>query len=180
MAETNRPMDPSRPPRMAPSESLRTHLRRSSRPPTHQIRTHATRNRPSRLPAMMQPCLDCGRPSDGARCPHHQRGYDATRYRKQTGDRKSKGGRPQYAGGWAKVSALVRATATTCWLCGQGPRRDDPWQADHVLPAATHAGTGPIKPAHRSCNVARSNRERNKQTNTTTTRQPTRQTTHDH
>jgi hypothetical protein len=39
-----------------------------------------------------------------------------------------------------------------CWLCGDGPRSNDPWAADHVYPGDL---ASPLAPAHRSCNGAR-------------------------
>ena len=51
----------------------------------------------------------------------------------------------------------VRNNATTCALCGQGPRENDPWVADHIIPRA-NGGADTIdnlQPAHRSCNGRR-------------------------
>jgi 5-methylcytosine-specific restriction endonuclease McrA len=115
---------------------------------------------------MKQPCLDCGNPTSGTRCPKCSGAHLRARNTKQTGLRKSKGGRPQYAGGWAAYSKAIRATATVCHLCGEGPKADDPWQADHIIPAARGGGAGPAAAAHRSCNVGRANRERHQQTDT--------------
>ena len=60
-----------------------------------------------------------------------------------------------YGEGYAARARAVRETATRCWICGEGARPDDPWQADHVLPAADYGGVGPLAPAHRSCNIRR-------------------------
>jgi len=49
--------------------------------------------------------------------------------------------------------ARLRANARVCWICGQGPRPDDPWEADHVTGSE-------LRPAHRSCNRARTRRPR--------------------
>lgn len=112
---------------------------------------------------LRKPCIDCGTPTDGTRCPTHQEIWGRDKDARQTAQRKARGGRPQYAGTWARQSRAVRANATVCWLCGNGPRPDDPWQADHLYPAAMTGGApGPALPAHRSCNVARSNRARAK------------------
>ena len=110
---------------------------------------------------MKKPCIDCGTPTTGTRCPVHETRHRAAVNRTQTLRRKARGGRPQYSGQWARQAAAVRANATTCWLCGDGPRPNDPWQADHLYPAALTGGApGPALPAHRSCNIARSNRAR--------------------
>lgn len=78
----------------------------------------------------------------------------------QAAIRKGRGGRPGYGGQYRKQAAVIRATALRCWLCGEGPRPDDPWQADHVIPIAEGGAAGPLAPAHRSCNVSRANRKR--------------------
>ena len=74
-----------------------------------------------------------------------------------------RGARPQYTGDYKQRAKAVRDNATICWLCGEGDRgRADPWQADHLMPAAEHGGEGPLIAAHRSCNIARANRLRAK------------------
>ena len=62
-----------------------------------------------------------------------------------------------YGGKYAKEVAEVRAATVACWLCGEGWRADDPWQADHV-----NAGNPEslLLGAHRSCNIARANKAR--------------------
>lgn len=54
----------------------------------------------------------------------------------------------------------MRATAKACWICGDGKRDNDPWQADHVIPVQNGGGEGPLLAAHRSCNIARANQLR--------------------
>lgn len=113
---------------------------------------------------MKQPCLDCGTVTDSNRCDPCDLRFRTGRYRAQTAARKSNGGRPQYGGAWAAYSRAVRATATICWICGQGPKPNDPWQADHLNPAAQSRGTDQrAAAAHRSCNIARGNRLRTNQ-----------------
>lgn len=53
----------------------------------------------------------------------------------------------------------MRATTHVCWICGEGWKADDPWQADHV-----DAGNpfSQLLGAHRSCNIGRANRARAK------------------
>jgi hypothetical protein len=67
--------------------------------------------------------------------------------------------RDHYSGDYAKRAKAVRDVATICWLCGEGAKLDDPWQADHYFPGDP---ASPLLPAHRSCNVKRSNESRNK------------------
>jgi hypothetical protein len=98
---------------------------------------------------MKQPCLDCGAISDGGRC------ADCAKIREgiRTARRQRLG---HYRNGYSTRAAAVRANATRCWLCGGGPRPDDPWQADHVEPLAQGGHPdGALAPAHRSCNILR-------------------------
>ena len=56
--------------------------------------------------------------------------------------------RPWYQGTYQTEAKAIRENATHCWICGDGPRPNDPWQADHV---DEHT----LAPAHRSCNARR-------------------------
>lgn len=108
--------------------------------------------------AVKQPCLQCGVPCEGARCAKHRGMYEVARQRRQQAVRSSGGGaaRP-YRGDYARRAAEVRASTVLCWLCGEGWRADDPWQADHVTPGDP---LSELRGAHRSCNVGRANRGR--------------------
>ena len=73
--------------------------------------------------------------------------------------RRSNGGgasRP-YGGDYRKAAAEVRASTVACWLCGEGWRPNDPWQADHVTPGDPESV---LLGAHRSCNIGRANKGR--------------------
>ena len=94
-----------------------------------------------------RPCLDCGELTSKTRCPGCARAKESTRVRH----------RPHYGGDYRKRAAEVRANATSCWLCGDGPRLGDPFQADHVVPGEPDS---PLLPAHRSCNIRRWHQER--------------------
>ena len=60
-------------------------------------------------------CVVCGKPSySGPRCPKHAL---PTRHRRYT-----------------KNALAVVQAATRCHLCGEGPRPDDPFVADHLIP----------------------------------------------
>ena len=86
---------------------------------------------PRRIPI---PCLDCGALTHTAvYCSAHQR---PTLY------------------GWSHQlrSRMIRAQASTCWICGEGPKITDPWAADHIRPGDP---TSPLEAAHRSCNSRR-------------------------
>ena len=97
-----------------------------------------------------KPCIDCGQLTPATRCPTCQR----TRERTRSAARPP---RPHYAGNYDKRAKAIRDTATSCWICGQGPQPGNPWQADHINPGDPHS---PLAAAHRSCNITRSNRER--------------------
>lgn len=102
-----------------------------------------------------QPCIDCGELTrNGSRCEKHQRKIDGERDSVRNARKKMTG---QYSGDYQKRAREVREAAERCWLCGEGPRRDDPWQADHVVPGDRYS---PLLPAHRSCNASRGNRVR--------------------
>lgn len=86
---------------------------------------------PRRIPI---PCLDCGALTrNSVYCGAHQR---PTLY------------------GWSHqlASRIIRAQASTCWICGEGQKITDPWAADHVRPGDP---TSPLQAAHRSCNSRR-------------------------
>ncbi len=75
--------------------------------------------------AIMRPCLDCRCLSaNGSRC-------QTCAGRREAG---RAAGRAHYRGDYRKRAAEVRATATICWLCGEGAIDGDPWTADHVQP----------------------------------------------
>jgi hypothetical protein len=109
---------------------------------------------------MLKPCLDCGTPADSTRCHRCGDTFNRTRNRQQTLRRQTNGARPYDTGTYRTVAKLVRATATRCHICGNGPRTNDPWQADHLTPVFQGGGAGPLAPAHRSCNISRANKLR--------------------
>ena len=141
------------PPR--PRQTMRTDNRGSSRPAHAPLRTHTSRTRPPR-PHMMKPCIDCGTPANGTRCPTHQAQRQQILQQGQNVRRANTPGRSKYGGAYAKGAMGVRANATVCWLCGAGPQPDDPWQADHIIQSnRAGEGRGGLAPAHRSCNIRR-------------------------
>jgi hypothetical protein len=79
---------------------------------------------------MAQPpraCLTCGALSTGTRCERcttaRQTAATARRHR------------PHYNYAYRKQAKLIRDNATHCWICGEGEKLNDPWTADHLLPA---------------------------------------------
>ena len=100
-----------------------------------------------------KPCLGCGSLSLENYCTTCRKAIDrrrdadpVRREKKQT----------LYSNTYRKKAKIVRATATTCHLCGGGWRDDDPFEADHLQPELGDAS--PLAPAHRSCNQSRGNK----------------------
>jgi hypothetical protein len=100
---------------------------------------------------MKQPCMGCGQPINETRCVTCQ-----TKYNKERPKRRDRGKGYDYE--YKRNARIVRATARICWICGQGRKDDDPWQADHLIPLADGGVRSPLAAAHRSCNIRRSNR----------------------
>jgi len=125
-------------------------------PTAKKDRTTHRKKRGVQLPKkdthMAQPpriCLTCGTPTThGARCQKCQTQLNTRRTAQRN--------RPHYAGDYRKRAKAVRDAATTCWICGEGARINDPWTADHI-----DAGNplSPLAPAHRSCNSRRGNKQ---------------------
>ena len=86
----------------------------------------------------MRACIRCGRPvAKGNRCALHR---IPTRGRHYT-----------------QNARTIVVNASICGICGEGPRIDDPWVADHIKPRV-HGGSDELdnlRAAHRSCNGRR-------------------------
>lgn len=94
-----------------------------------------------------RPCLKCGVLVRGSSlCPTHQQEMQKAK------DLARVGKRSHYSGNYRQRAKQVRAAATVCWICKQGYKPNDPFQADHVLPGQIDS---PLLPAHRSCNIKR-------------------------
>ena len=99
------------------------------------------------IPGVKRPCIVCGTLTDsGSRCPTHQSALNARM------DARRRGKREHYGGDYARRAQAVRAAAVECWICHEGWRANDPWQADHVIPGDPDS---PLAAAHRSCNIRR-------------------------
>ena len=100
-----------------------------------------------------RPCLDCGQlTTNKSRCDEHQKRIDDLMNARRSQVKRATG---QYSGDYRKRAKEVRDTATVCHLCGEGPRVNDPWQADHIIPSDPYS---PLAAAHRSCNARRGNK----------------------
>jgi len=93
---------------------------------------------------ILKACVVCSRPSPEPRCQHHR--ID----------------RPPRSGTYTRDARRIVDNALICHLCGHGPRPDDPFVADHILPRAYGGSDHPhnLAPAHRSCNGRKGNRLR--------------------
>lgn len=72
-------------------------------------------------------------------------------------DAAREGKREHYKGDYRRRAKAVRDAAVACYWCGGGFTPSNPVQADH-LDAGDPASE--LVPAHRGCNVGRSNRSR--------------------
>lgn len=89
-----------------------------------------------------KPCSVCNRLSLEPQCEAHR-----------TDKKKLK-----YSGEYSRYARMIRYTATTCHLCGEGKRQDDPFEADHLYPGTPVTDISQLAPAHRTCNNKRGNK----------------------
>lgn len=122
----------------------------ASRCPAHANRGHL-------LP---RSCMRCGASgvSDGNLCDP----CEAQLERDRSTERERSGARDHYHGNYQRRAEAVRRSAYAnngpcMYQCGRGTVKGDPWQACHVIDGDP---TSPLKPGHRSCNIADSNRKR--------------------
>jgi hypothetical protein len=105
-------------------------------------------------PHMMKPCLDCGTPANGTRCPQHKQS-DRGRCKppktcggQTRGPLQIRGGPPKGGEGRTRqrnnLLALPHRTNRRRPLASRPPH-----------PRDTNYGGGPLAPAHRSCNIRR-------------------------
>jgi len=88
-------------------------------------------------------CAGCHRLTENTtRCVECEARRERARYQSRT----------HYHGDYQARARSVRANASACWICGEGYRPDDPWQADHVMPGDPNSL---LLAAHRSCNASR-------------------------
>jgi len=93
---------------------------------------------------MKRPCLDCGRPTLGTRCPEHERAYRL----------------PYTTPGYrARRAAVIEAepwchTAPVCPYPDSGTPAN-PLTADHSVPLAQGGGSSQLVPLCRRCNGSR-------------------------
>ena len=83
----------------------------------------------------MKRCLDCGRLSDGSRCPTHARARHTR----------------MYGGAWQRISRAARAESPYCHRCGT----TDDLTLDHVQAGTLTAG---VQVLCRSCNSGKKDR----------------------
>ena len=94
-----------------------------------------------------RPCLNCRTlTSNATRCTNCQ-----TLWNKQH----PKPERVHYKGDYRKRAKQIRDTAVACWICGEAKKPNDPFTADHLIPADQNS---PLAAAHRSCNSRRQNK----------------------
>jgi 5-methylcytosine-specific restriction endonuclease McrA len=101
-----------------------------------------------------KPCRICGVLSLEALCEPHSAQAKAI-HEARRALRKAQTG--QYSGEYQRRAKAVRDSAIVCHICGEERKENDPFEADHVIPASS-GDTGQLLPAHRSCNRRRSNK----------------------
>jgi hypothetical protein len=100
-----------------------------------------------------RPCLKCGILTSGeSYCVEHK----PVKIRTESPERRARKAQ-RYDSTYRRLAKYVRLTATRCHLCGEGPRYDDPWEADHLYPDQPGLEYE-LAPAHRSCNQRRGNK----------------------
>jgi 5-methylcytosine-specific restriction endonuclease McrA len=105
---------------------------------------------------MKQPCLNCGKVSDGGRCPQCQGEVDRRRNAKQTAQRRATGKHAAtYNYQYRKQRAHILATATHCAICQQPFKLNETKTADHIIPVKYGGQHTQLQPAHLNCNIQR-------------------------
>lgn len=99
------------------------------------------------MTGLPRPCLGCGTLTANTRC----ESCAATKAREWDA-RRDPATRTHYSGDYKRRAKAVRDGPGACWLCGEGDRPGDPWQADHVTPGDSNSI---LLKAHRSCNIRR-------------------------
>lgn len=105
-----------------------------------------------------KPCIRCGKLSLNNLCDEHLAQKKATASARGA-VRKSQTN--QYGGAYRRLAKIVRDTAEFCHICGKGYKPNDPFEADHLTPGIEVVSIDQLAPAHRSCNIARSNKPLN-------------------
>lgn len=110
------------------------------------------RKMPSPFP---KPCIKCGTLSVNNLCDTHMAQVKA---RDNARGNARKARTNQYGGAYKRLAKIIRENAEVCHICGQGWRPNDPFEADHLTPGSEVYSLSQLAPAHRSCNIARSNK----------------------
>jgi hypothetical protein len=104
----------------------------------------------------LSPCLACGTLSrNGSYCPTHQAVLDQRHADKR---KQIKQTTKQYSGAYTRLAKIVRANATVCAICQLPAIPNDPWQADHLVPASEVTHIEQLRAVHASCNRSRGNK----------------------
>jgi hypothetical protein len=99
-----------------------------------------------------KPCIRCGKLSINNLCDVHLAQVKAAQNARGAA-RKSQTN--QYGGAYKRLAKIIRDTAQTCHICGQGYKPNDPFEADHLEPGSEVYSLSQLAPAHRSCNISR-------------------------
>ena len=88
----------------------------------------------------MRPCIVCGEPTKGARCPRHQRAKPGRSYAERQRRRRV-------------VAAHIATFGNICPGYNREPHEAGDLTADHLLPRVAHGDDGPLAVLCRSCNA---------------------------
>jgi 5-methylcytosine-specific restriction endonuclease McrA len=90
----------------------------------------------------LKPCIECGRRSEGTRCPEHERQHQR---------RKNNDARYRRTYAWQQLSRATRAATPQCVRCGSTADLT----ADHVIPRSVAGG---VVTLCRRCNGRKADR----------------------
>jgi hypothetical protein len=60
-----------------------------------------------------------------------------------------------YGRPWERRKKAALFPGVRCWICGEPIRWRAEGTLDHVIPVAEGGANGPVRPAHRTCNMRR-------------------------
>jgi len=90
----------------------------------------------------MRPCITCGTPTNGARCPAHTRAKPGRTWAERKRRRDA-------------VQAHIATIGNLCPGYNRPPHPSDDLTADHLYPRAIHGDDGPLAVLCRACNARR-------------------------
>jgi 5-methylcytosine-specific restriction endonuclease McrA len=105
---------------------------------------------------LRRPCLVCGKPSRGARCPEHRTTPVRRKPPRAKLPRRLRGYDAEYERNRKAMADFAWQYGMPCVLCGQGFERKSDITAEHIVPVRSGGTADPanLGPAHQKCNSA--------------------------